>query len=426
MSNLEFREMVSRLDEETRRTYFPGVVLSEKEENIPRNVEKERRIICQRCHHLTHHSTNTTSYWQETLVEDRSFLKFLRSRQNVVVVKVVDIFDIPGSILPDLRQLIGKGNPLLVVANKVDLLPPDAKHQRIVEWLKQQCARVGLPRVDGVHLVSAKRNIGVRSLCRAIAELRNPTDDLCLIGSTNVGKSELINSLLRNSARSSTTTPIIDPRYHRVTSSYFPGTTMGMIQIPLDTFGDLFGQTTKKRFLIDTPGIVNKDQLLHLLNPTELKRVIPTKQLKPVTYRMLPGKSLFLGGMIRIDYLEGTNPVLFTLFTTLDPHITHTEKAINITKRMDFNDYSLLNPPDADRQESFPSLSEAATLEVHGKHKNMATLDVVFSGLGWVALTGVFDRALIRVLTPGGAGVHTRTPLMPFFNGRIQKFYGVK
>ena len=46
------------------------------------------------------------------------------------MVAVVDLFDFDGSFPPDLPQIVGPSNPLIVVANKADLLPGRANSAR--------------------------------------------------------------------------------------------------------------------------------------------------------------------------------------------------------------------------------------------------------------------------------------------------------
>lgn len=55
-------------------------------------------------------------------------LQILKAKRGLIV-HVVDIFDFPGSAYPALEEIVGSTNPVLVVANKADLLlsmGPDA------------------------------------------------------------------------------------------------------------------------------------------------------------------------------------------------------------------------------------------------------------------------------------------------------------
>lgn len=48
-----------------------------------------------------------------------------------LVILMVDLLDFPGSIWPQIIDIIGKERPVFVVGNKVDLLPKDSN-----EYLK--------------------------------------------------------------------------------------------------------------------------------------------------------------------------------------------------------------------------------------------------------------------------------------------------
>ena len=67
--------------------------------------------------------------------------------------------------------------------------------------------------------------------------------------------------------------------------SHFPGTTLDIVSFALNS-----GQT-----LYDTPGVQNSNHMVPLLTPAELDFVLPRKCLKPVTYRLMAGKTIFLG-----------------------------------------------------------------------------------------------------------------------------------
>ena len=66
-----------------------------------------------------------------------TFLPFILSPldRKVVVFKVVDVFDFDGSFLPDFREIVGN-NPVILIANKSDLLPRRVSYERVTTWLR--------------------------------------------------------------------------------------------------------------------------------------------------------------------------------------------------------------------------------------------------------------------------------------------------
>lgn len=55
----------------------------------------------------------------------------------------------------------------------------------------------------------------------------------------------------------------------------------------------------------DTPGVVQPDQVLHLLTTDELMLTLPKRMIVPRTFCLAPKHSLFLGGLGRLDYDSG-------------------------------------------------------------------------------------------------------------------------
>ncbi|KAJ2797088.1 nitric oxide associated protein 1, partial [Coemansia furcata] len=91
-------------------------------------------------------------------------------------------------------------------------------------------------------------------------------------------------------------------------------------------------------------------------------------------------------------------------------------RAAELMKRLERGEKTILQPPsgDAERLRSFPQHRVALEHTFEGLHRQHATLDVAFAGIGWIAITGQFPTATIRAFSPNGHGVCTRPPMMPF------------
>ncbi|KAJ1883470.1 nitric oxide associated protein 1 [Coemansia sp. RSA 1722] len=379
---------------------------------LRRRAEQGRdRIVCQRCYKLTHHNM-VEGPWKKDIVSDPRSLKFLRYKANLVVVVVCDIFDLPGSMIPHLGEFIGERHPVILVANKVDLLPKDYHKERLTMWFRRFARDLDL-NIQAIHLVSSLKNLGTRELAADISERRRAGQDIYMVGRANVGKSELINALLRIS---------IGGYQHKVLASHVPGTTMGLSGIPLRHFVKALvpveGARPQDRQanLYDTPGVFSNKSLVSLLTNEELKVALCSKRITPFTYILNLGQSVMLGGLGRIDLVKGPDFVYVTVFANIRPHFTRTQRAVELTERMQAGESTVLRPPigDADRLKDFPKSQLAVEHTFEGTHKRNATLDVAFAGIGWVAVTGQFPQATIQVFTPNGMGVSIRPPMMPF------------
>ncbi len=58
-----------------------------------------------------------------------------------MVLCIVDIFDLRGSILTNLRNIVGT-NPIVIAANKIDLLPVDVSLLRVQSWIHNEIKQI--------------------------------------------------------------------------------------------------------------------------------------------------------------------------------------------------------------------------------------------------------------------------------------------
>lgn len=311
-------------------------------------------VYCQRCFRLRHYNEI-----QDVHLTDDDFLKLLNEigSKDALIVNVIDVFDFNGSLIPGLHRFVGK-NPVLLVGNKVDLLPKSQKRGRLTQWLRERAHEAGLRPTD-VVLTSAMKTNEIENLKDMIEKYRNGKD-VYVVGVTNVGKSSLINQIINSSAG------VKD----LITTSQFPGTTLDQIEIPLED----------GKSLIDTPGIIHRHQMAHVLGAKDLRLIAPKKEIKPKVYQLNEGQTLFFGGVARFDFIKG-NRSSFTCYVSndLNIHRTKLEKADELYQKQKGE---LLQPPRNEEKESFPEL---VRFEFSIKEKT----DIVFAGLGWVTVPEV-------------------------------------
>lgn len=125
-----------------------------------------------------------------------------RRRRRALVVHVVDLFDWPGSLLPDLPGLLRLDRAdvdLVVAINKCDLLPKRAPRERIEAWARAGLRAAGLSndRIASLALVSARTGEGIDALLGAVKQHRKGRD-VYVVGSVNAGKSSLVNRMLHS------------------------------------------------------------------------------------------------------------------------------------------------------------------------------------------------------------------------------------
>ncbi|WP_100331645.1 ribosome biogenesis GTPase YqeH [Bacillus xiapuensis] len=342
----------------------------------PPSALSKEVIVCQRCFRLKNYNEV-----QDVPLTDDDFLKILNTlgQTDSLIVKIVDIFDFNGSWLPGLHRFAGN-NPVLLIGNKADLLPKSVKANRLIHWMKHEAKKLGLKPVD-VLLVSAAKGHSIQEAIQAIEHYRQGKD-VYVVGCTNVGKSTFINRIIKE----------VTGEKDIITTSHFPGTTLDMIEIPLDD-----GQA-----LIDTPGIINHHQMAHFVDKRDLKYITPKKEIKPKVFQLNEEQTLFFGGLARLDYIAGGRRSLTCyLSNELKIHRTKLENADELYQK---HAGELLTPPRSGQMEQFPAFIRHEFRIKEGK------TDVVFSGLGWVTVNE--PGALVAAYAPKGVSVFIRPSLI--------------
>ncbi|MGG1942777.1 ribosome biogenesis GTPase YqeH [Paenibacillus polymyxa] len=345
---------------------------------IPEKLLTREPVICQRCFRIKNY--NETS---SVTVDQDEFLKLLSQigDKDALVIHIVDIFDFEGSLISGLQRFVGS-NPVVLAVNKTDLLPKVTNWNKVRNWVQKQAKEQGL-RTEEIVLCSAKKNQGFDRLLDVVSELRG-NRDVYVVGATNVGKSTLINRLIRD----------YSDMEQELTTSRYPGTTLDMVNIPLDD----------GKHIIDTPGIVYPWRFSEIVSRQDLSAIMPDKPLKPAAYQLDAGQTLFFGGMARFDFVDGQHQS-FTCYINggLKIHRTKLERADQL-----FADHAgeLLSPPTRDQLAEMP---EWTRNEFRVPRKSPS--DIYISGLGWIRVNSE-NGALVAVHAPRGVRVLLRPALI--------------
>lgn len=342
----------------------------------PKTALAKEEVLCKRCFRLKHYNEI-----QDVSLTDDDFLKMVSQIRdtNGLVVHVVDIFDVEGTMIKSLPRIIGD-NPIILVGNKVDLLPKSTNKRKLVQWLRGSAKNAGL-RVEDAFLISSTKGNGIDELTFQIEQTRK-NNDVYIVGTTNVGKSTFINRLIKQTTGENDI----------ITTSYFPGTTLGFIKIPLDDTASL----------IDTPGIVNQQQMAHYVSEHDLKLITPDKEIKSRTYQLNNQQTLFFGGLARLDFIKGDRQSFVCYFSNqVRIHRTKLEKADALYQNQVGD---LLSPPDLNTLEGLPPLTESTYKITEEK------TDIIFPGLGWVSIPG--GDVTVTAHSPKGLPVSLRKSLI--------------
>ena len=329
------------------------------------------KVVCKRCHQIKNY--NLISKNEMSTEEYYKILKRI-AKKDALFVYVLDVFSIGCTLNKEVIDLI-KDKDVLLVANKMDLLPKSLKEGKLSLWIRHQAKMLGL-KVKDILLISVHKKHHIDELINLMDKHRRGRN-VYILGSTNVGKSSLINQLLRSEG-------MLD--YDLITTSLIPATTLNVIEIPFFEKGVLF----------DTPGLVNDDNILSIVDAKDYKTIMPKNEIRPGVYQLAPSQSLLISGFACFNYLEGERNNFITYFAnTLPIQRSKYERALEI----------------------FPSkvneMFKIATtnLEYETIEFNLdKPQDVVISGLGFIAVKNAPAKVSVTVIK--GCGVSVREPII--------------
>lgn len=335
-----------------------GSKLQNLDENKPGFINKidetKSELYCKRCYRLMHYNefpkivANNEDY--ELIVDD------LLKKKGLIVL-VVDLFDFTGSFIPKIMDKL-RDKHVILVANKLDLLPKSVNVSNILSWLSYMTNRYFF-RVDAIHIVSSKKEYNIDPLMNTIEFLRD-NEDVYFMGCANVGKSSLINCLIKRF--SSRNTDII-------ATSPIPGTTLSSINIPF--FED-------NHSFIDTPGLINERNALSCLNEKSYDLLLPKKEIKPISYQLEEGNCVILGAIFVAALVNAKETTTFTAYVS-DNVTVHRRKNIDTLEFIEKHRGQLLVPPVSDDKSKLHFVKKIFEIKDNKQ-------DLVISGLGFITI----------------------------------------
>ena len=112
-----------------------------------------------------------------------------------------------------------------------------------------------------------------------------------VVGFTNSGKSTMINKILYNYSDNNTV----------ITTSNLPSTTIDSIMVNVND--DLT--------LIDTPGLLDSEDIINYIDSSTLKKIIPNKELRPITYQIKDKQTILIEDLVRLDVFDSNSLTIY-------------------------------------------------------------------------------------------------------------------
>ena len=229
--------------------------------------------ICQRCFRMKNYGE-----YQVVTKSNEEYIEILKSVDETkdLVLYIVDLLNVDKD-LSLIRNYMH--NKMILVLNKRDVLPKSVKDEKLINYFKNMDIEF-----EDVVVISTTKNYNIDLLLRTIKKYQT-TKNVYVVGHTNVGKSSLINKLIQDYSENTS----------ELTISPLPSTTLNKVEVPL----------SDSLILIDTPGLVDRGNIVNYIDSETLRKINPKKEIKPKTYQIKKGQCLVIANLFRIDYVEG-------------------------------------------------------------------------------------------------------------------------
>ena len=300
---------------------------------------------------------------------------------DALIVYVVDLFSFENSFIPEITEII-QGLPMVVVANKRDLLPADCSDEDLREYVAHRFRVAHLSCTsDDVMLCSLHSESDVSGVFEMI-NTRRRAHDVFVIGAKFSGKTQLISSLLHG---------YVNPTNRSISTITYPGTALQVMQIPLDN----------SSFLYDTPGTSLSNSLSVRVDAKSRGVIAPKKEVEPRKIVLDLGDTLFLGGVARIELIQGERTILqFFASPKVDTLRTGSKEAEALFFKK-IKKEALLPLPSF---QPSPVDYDAYDLQITESTRR----DIGIAGLGWFNFQGKGQTFRIYVLK--GVGIYASRP----------------
>lgn len=255
-----------------------GVVLQNEDETqlgFTKNIENN---LCERCFRIINYNE-----YKEVVKDNKEFIKILENinKTKDLVLLVVDLFNI--NKIENILKYIS--NDIILVLTKRDLLPKSVKDSKLIEYVNK-CSK----NVKETLVISSTKNYNFDLLFNLVNKYKL-SKNVYVVGYTNSGKSTMINKMIYNYSLNES----------QITTSLLPNTTVDLIKVNIND--DLT--------LIDTPGILDSGNIINYIDKKNIKKLLPKKEIKPITYQLKKETTLVIEDIVRIDSITDSNITFF-------------------------------------------------------------------------------------------------------------------
>ena len=256
-----------------------GVELQDKDKDLLGYTKNLNNDLCERCFRIINYND-----YKFVVKDNNDYINILKDVNNTndLVVLVVDLFNINYN-LEDISNYLN--NDVLLVLTKRDILPKSCYDKKFIEYFNNYNLNI----VDTL-IISSLKNYNFDELYNKINQYKK-SNKVYVVGFTNSGKSTMINKILYNYSDNNTL----------ITTSNLPSTTIDSIEVKVND----------SLILVDTPGLLDSADIINYIDSDTLKKIIPTKELKPITYQIKHDQTIMIEELVRLDLYAKNNITIY-------------------------------------------------------------------------------------------------------------------
>lgn len=338
----------------------------------------DRVLFCDKCYKDSGYNLEPH---EASVSED--FLTMLKdaAASDALIVYVIDLCYFEASFVSAVSSII-KTNPILVIANKRDLLPKEANDEYLKEYVAHRFRVASIPLKSTEVILTSLVCFGdTGPIAKRIDEMRR-RHDVYIIGARGAGKSLFFSSFLRT---------FNNPSRLPITTSSYPGTKLSVMQIPLDNSSTLY----------DTPGTSLENFIYGKLEGPVASSLIAGNQFKMKKIALGKGDIVALGSLafVKLEQSEDKREEVHLFLPSVVEIKTYggSKDADAVISKL------LEKKPLPPSSALLKTVKDFDVFEFAVEEEGMRDLGI--AGLGWFSFVG--KKQVFRLYVPRGVTIYT-------------------
>ena len=345
-----------------------GYILSEVYQNHTSDI-----LLCNKCFEKTifNNKPQVNDF-------DPDLYTILRDAEatGALVVLVIDIFSFEGFTNKKFLKAIGGCN-VLVIANKIDLLPKNVDREYLTEYVKHRLRVQGM-NVGDVYLTSYKDPVEDIAIIKQEINKKRNRCDVFLIGLPHSGKTTISNIFLKYFNNSTKRV---------IKTELYPDTNTQVVSIPLDRTSTMY----------DVPGFYTRNAVNEIVEKSVAMQIIPTKTIEPRRLTLGENEAFFFGGLASVQLLSRRKTQV----------VVYASNKIDVEKisKKNINDAFIKSIENGEYKPTSKFLVSNENFDIYDIETDEEDMrDIGILGLGWFSFEGHAQK--FRLTVPKGTYVY--------------------